>query len=55
MFLGHAVFRNPPPNVILNNQHTQLFQLLSQIANVEADQTVAKVNIGSVIEYIQRA
>ena len=43
------------PDVILNNQHTDLFQLIAQFLNVKADDTILQVNIRSVIEQILRA
>ena len=43
------------PDVILNNQHTDLFQLIAQFLDVKADDTVVEVDIGSVIEQILRA
>ena len=43
------------PDVILNDQHTDLFQLIAQFLNVKADDTILQVNIRSVIEQILRA
>ena len=43
------------PHVILNDQHSDLFQLIAQFLDVKADDTVVEVDIGSVIEQILRA
>ncbi len=52
--LAHAaVGGDTAPNLILDNQHPQLFQLLAQILDVEAHKPVFNVHIGTVIKDIQ--
>ena len=50
-----AVFGHTPPNLILDNEHPDLFQLLAQFFNVVADKPVFDVHIRPVIEQVQRA
>ena len=52
MFMGIPVFRDPPPHLILDNEHSQLFQLFSQIFNVETYQTVIQIDVCLVVEYV---
>ena len=48
-----AVFRHSPPYLILHYKHSDLFELLAQIFNVIAYQTICEFHIGSVVKYIQ--
>ena len=43
------------PNLVLDDQHPQLFQLLAQLLDVIADNAVVDVHVGPVIEHIQTA
>ena len=52
---GRAVGGYTAPNLILNNQHTDLLHLLAQLLDVVADKAVVHIHIGSVVEQIQRA
>ena len=44
------VRRHSAPDLILYHEHSKLFQLLAKFLDVVADQPVADVNIGAVIE-----
>ena len=46
---------NAVPHLILDYQHTDLFQLLAQLLNVIADNAVIDVHIALVIEHIEGA
>ena len=48
-----AVLRHPAPNLILDYEHADLFQLLSEILDIVTYQAVCKFHIGSVVEHIQ--
>ena len=50
-----AVCRHAPPDLILHNQHTEFFQLLSQLLDVIADHAAVDIHIRAVVEHIQRA
>ena len=50
-----AVHRHPVPHLVLDDQHSQIFQLLAQGLDIEAYQPIVDIHIGSVIEYIQTA
>ena len=47
---GHTV-----PDLILHNEHPQLFELLSELLDVIADEAIIHIHIRPVIEDIQRA
>ena len=49
------VLGNTVPHLILDHQHTQAFELLSQLLDIEADNTVVDIHIGAVIKNIQAA
>ena len=48
-----AVECNTVPYLILNNQHTRLFQILRQFLNVIADKAVVDVHRRSVVEEVK--
>ena len=50
-----AVDGNSVPHLILHDQHTELFKLFAEFADVIADEAVVDIHIRSVIEDIQRA
>ena len=52
---GRTVGRDAAPDLILNDQHAELFQLLPQFLNVIADETVPDIDVGSVVEKVQGA
>ena len=52
---GGAVCRDPAPDLILHNEHTQLLELFAQILDVIAHQPVLNVHIGAVVKEIQTA
>ena len=53
VFPRRAVFRHAPPNLVLDNEHPQLFELLAKALDVVADDPVVYIYIRSVIEYIE--
>ena len=53
-FTGVSVGSNTAPDLILNDQHTDFFQLLAQLLDVIADQTIVNVHVGTMVEQIQR-
>ena len=48
-----SVCSHTAPNLILNDQHTDLFQLVSQFLDVIAYHAVGDVHVGAVIEHIE--
>ena len=46
---------NTVPYLILDHQHTQTFELLSQLLDIEADNAVVDIHVGTVIKNIQAA
>ena len=50
-----AVDGNSVPHLILHDQHTELFELLAEFADVIADKAVVDIHIRPVIEDVQRA
>ena len=50
-----AVDGNSVPHLILHDQHTELFELLAEFADVIADESVVDIHIRSVIEDVQGA
>ena len=48
------VLRHSPPDLILHDQHPDLFQLFSEILDVIADEAVVDVNVRPVVEDIER-
>ena len=49
------VGRDAPPNLVLDHEHSQLFQLLAQFPDVVADKAVVDVHVGAVVEQVQTA
>ena len=47
-----TILRYPSPDLILNHQHAQLFQLFTELLDVIADQTVINVDVGPVVKEI---
>ena len=54
VFLCIAVDGDTIPHLILHDEHTQLFELLSQLLNVKADKAVIQLHIRLVVEHPQR-
>ena len=50
-----AIGRNATPNLVLHDEHTELFHLLAQLFDVIADDSVVDIHVGAVVEQIQRA
>ena len=53
--MGGTVDGNAVPYLILHHQHPDFLQLLAQLLDVIADDTIVDVHIGSVIEHIEGA
>ena len=49
------VLGNTVPSLVLDHQHTQAFELLSQLLDIEADNAVVDIHIGTVVKNIQTA
>ena len=49
-----AVDGNAVPDLILDDKHTQFFQLFAQLFDIETDNSVIQLHIGLVIEHSQR-
>ena len=49
-----AVDGNAVPDLILDDEHTQFFQLFAQLLDVEADDAVIQFHIGLMVEHSQR-
>ena len=47
--LGYSV-----PYLVLNDEHTQAFQLLAQLLDIEAYKAVVDIHVRPVIEYVER-
>ena len=47
--LGYSV-----PYLILNDKHTQAFQLLAQLLDIEAYKAVVDIHVRPVIEHVER-
>ena len=45
-----AVDSGSHPDFILHGQHTGLFEVLAQTADVKADHTIMNINIGAVVQ-----
>ena len=54
-FSRAAVCRHAAPHGILNDEHPQLFELLTELLDVKADYAVVDVHIRPMVEHIQRA
>ena len=50
-----AVLGHTAPNLVLDNEHPQLFKLLAQLLDVESHNAVLDVDIGAVIKDVQAA
>ena len=50
-----TVCGNPVPHGILNDQHTDLFELVAKLLNIEADDTIAHINVGAMIKEVLAA
>ena len=48
--LGHAA-----PNLVLDNEHPQLFELFSQLFNIKSHNAVLNVDVGAVVKDVQAA
>ena len=53
-FSGITVGGYSSPHLILHNEHSNLFQLISQLLDVKAHQAVVNIHICPVIEQLQR-
>ena len=53
VFLCIAVDGDTIPHLILHDEHTQLFELLSQLFNVKADKAVIQFHIRLMVEHSQ--
>ena len=51
--MGRTVHRYPVPDLILNDEHPNLFQLFSQFFDVKADNAVIDIHVCLMIKYIQ--
>ena len=49
-----AVDGNTVPDLILDDEHTQFFQLFAQLFDVETDNSVIQFHIGLMVEHTQR-
>lgn len=49
------VLGNTVPYLVLDHQHTQAFELLSQFLDIEADNAVVDIHVGTVVKNIQTA
>ena len=50
---GRAVFRDAAPDLVLDDQHPELFQLFTELLDVIADQAVLDIDVGTVVEEVQ--
>ena len=50
-----AVGGDAAPNLVLDNEHPQLFELFAQLLDVKGHKPVPDVHVGAVIKYIQGA
>ena len=50
-----AVGGDTAPNLVLDNEHPQLFELLAQLLDVKGHKPVADVHVGTVVKDIQGA
>ena len=48
-----TVDRNSVPYLILDDEHSDFFQLLSKFFDIKADNTVIQFHIGSMVKYFQ--
>ena len=52
-FAFGAVFGHAAPYLILNDQHTELFELLAQFLDVVANKPVLHIYIGAMVKHIE--
>ena len=52
--VGRPVDSDAVPDLILDNQHPDFLQLLAQLFDVIADDAVMNIDVGPMIEHIQR-
>ena len=50
--MGTTVDRYPVPDLILYNEHPQLFKLLAQILDVKTDNPVIQFHIRLMVKYL---
>ena len=48
-----AVLGHTAPNLVLDNEHPQLFELFSQLFNIKGHNAVLDVDIGTVVKDVQ--
>ena len=49
------VFGDSAPDLVLDDEHTQLFKLFPQFLNVKAHKTVLNIHVGTVVENVKAA
>ena len=54
-FCLRTVGRDAAPHLILHDEHAELLKLRAQLLDVIADQTVLHIDIGAMVEHIERA
>ena len=52
--MGRTVHRYPVPDLILDYEHPNLFQLFAKFFDVKADNTVIDIHVRLMVKYIQR-
>ena len=52
-FMLIAISGYPVPHLILHDQHAKLFQLLTQVLDIETDDSIIQLYIGLMVEYVQ--
>ena len=53
-FMGRTVHRYPVPNLILDDEHPNLFQLLTKFLDIKADNAVIDIHVCLMVKHIQR-
>ena len=53
--MGRTVHRYPVPDLILNDKHPNLFQLLTKFLDIKTNDTIVDIYICAMIKYIQGA
>ena len=54
-FVFVSVYGNSVPNCVLNDKHTDFFKLFAELLDIKGDNTILDIDVGSVVEDIQRA
>ena len=54
-FVGFPVDGHSVPHGVLHDEHPDLLELLAQLLDVEADNTVFNVDVGAVVEHVEGA